>query len=418
MESTLNKSSAQEAVGLYAELFDFAPVAYFTLSRRGTVIDLNFAVSQMLGEERTAIKNTPFNRFVSGDTQTVFQQFLDQVFNSRTKEQCNLVLAPLSPSTDGLPIHVQLTGIIRENGEQCMVTMIDVATPKQEKQKEYDKTEALINNNNDLMWSVDKAYNLITGNNAFIKSMTAHGGWVIKPGDNLLTQVYFEESYLEFWKALYNRGLAGETVLIEVLSPATQTTPARCFEISLYPIFNDFGIAGVNCFGRDISERKKVETALKESEGKYRTLVEQAVDAIVLYNAAGKILDANTGSVNFIGYEKEELMGMHVYDILTKEESTTKPISYEVLQKGESTVKQRMMRRKDGTSLLTEVRSQQLPDGRFLSVIRDLTERVKYRNKFKRKRNFPILLLTVCRVFFTCMMKMENLSGGIPIWKM
>ena len=68
---------------------------------------------------------------------------------------------------------------------------------------------------------------------------------------------------------------------------------------------------------------------------------------------------------------------MFLQDILTGEEITTKPVRYDLLQTGESTIRQRMMRRKDGSVVQTEVRSQQLPDGRFLSVIRDLTERVK-----------------------------------------
>jgi PAS domain S-box-containing protein len=137
---------------------------------------------------------------------------------------------------------------------------------------------------------------------------------------------------------------------------------------------------------QDITERKKAEKALKESEVKYRTLVEQAADAIALFNDSGKILDVNTGSVNLLGYSREELIKMNLTDVLTAEEIKTKPIQYEVLQKGESTIKQRMMRRKDGSVVQTEVRSQRLPDGRFLSVIRDLTERIKAQEQIEKEK--------------------------------
>ncbi len=113
------------------------------------------------------------------------------------------------------------------------------------------------------------------------------------------------------------------------------------------------------------------------NEEKYRSLIEQAVDAIALYDAKGRILDVNTGAANLLGYTKEELMKMTLSDVLTKEELKTNPVRYDVLKKGESTVKQRNMRRKNGSIVQTEVRSQQLPDGRFLSVIRDLSERIK-----------------------------------------
>jgi PAS domain S-box-containing protein len=136
----------------------------------------------------------------------------------------------------------------------------------------------------------------------------------------------------------------------------------------------------------DVSKFKEIEREVKISEAKYRTLVEQAVDAIVIYSATGDIVDAHAGTENFIGYDREELLKMHVYDILTKEEYTEKPIQYEVLQKGISTVKQRMMRKKDGTYIHTEVRSQQLPDGRFLSLIRDLTESIEARELIQKEK--------------------------------
>jgi PAS domain S-box-containing protein len=139
-------------------------------------------------------------------------------------------------------------------------------------------------------------------------------------------------------------------------------------------------------FIRDVTKRNKAEEALKASEERYRTLVEQAVDAIVLNDASGKILDVNTGSVKLLGYTKEELMKMNLPDILTKEEVQTRPVQYDVLQKGESTVRQRIMKKKDGSVIQTEVRSQQLPDGRFLSVIRDLTERIKAQEHIQKEK--------------------------------
>ncbi len=136
----------------------------------------------------------------------------------------------------------------------------------------------------------------------------------------------------------------------------------------------------------DMTPVYEAQRKISESEEKYRTLVEQAVDAIALYDFEGKILDVNTGSVQLLGYEKEELMRMQLSDILTEEEIKVKPVRYDVLEQGESTVKQRSMRKKDGSVIQTEVRSQQLPDGRFLSVIRDLTERLKAQQQIEKEK--------------------------------
>ncbi len=143
----------------------------------------------------------------------------------------------------------------------------------------------------------------------------------------------------------------------------------------------------------DMTPVYESQKKVTESEEKYRTLVEQAIDAIALYDARGKILDVNTGSVNLLGYSKEELMEMFLSDILTTEEISVKPVRYDVLQTGESTVKQRKMRRKDNTIVETEVRSQQLPDGRFLSVIRDLTEREKAQQQIGQEKELSDKLI-------------------------
>lgn len=151
----------------------------------------------------------------------------------------------------------------------------------------------------------------------------------------------------------------------------------RWCEINAVP-FRDAEGKIINALGvtRDITEKKKAEIELKQNEEKYRTLIEQAVDAIALYDVSGKVLDVNTGSVNLLGYTKQELIGMSLKEILTEDEMQNNPVRYDVLEQGKSTVKQRKMRRKDGSIVETEVRSQKLPDGRFLSVIRDLTERI------------------------------------------
>ncbi|MEO7924233.1 MAG: PAS domain S-box protein [Chitinophagaceae bacterium] len=143
----------------------------------------------------------------------------------------------------------------------------------------------------------------------------------------------------------------------------------------------------------DMTPVYEAQKKISESEEKYRTLVEQAVDAIALYDAQGRILDVNSGSVNLLGYEKEELMQLQLSDILTTEEIKLKPVRYDILEQGESTVKQRSMRKKDGTIIQTEVRSQQLPDGRFLSVIRDLTERIKAQEQIEKEKQLSDKLI-------------------------
>lgn len=133
-------------------------------------------------------------------------------------------------------------------------------------------------------------------------------------------------------------------------------------------------------------ERNRANNALLASENRYHSLVEQAGDAIALFDNTGKVLEVNDRALELLGYSREELMEMYLPDILTKEEIVTNPVQYNLLQKGVSTIKQRNMRRKDGSIVITEVNSKILPDGRFLSMVRDLTDRIEAQKQIEKEK--------------------------------
>jgi PAS domain S-box-containing protein len=116
------KTAEHEASEKYIELYDFAPSGYFTISSEGKIIELNLSGASMLGKERSLIKNSLFGVFVSNNSKPIFNFFLKKVFNSRIRETCEVTL---STEID-IPMHVQLTGIAAEKGDQCLVNMIDI----------------------------------------------------------------------------------------------------------------------------------------------------------------------------------------------------------------------------------------------------------------------------------------------------
>ena len=70
--------------------------------------------------------------------------------------------------------------------------------------------------------------------------------------------------------------------------------------------------AGIGAFVKDITERKQAEKALKESEEKYRTQFEQAMDAIFIADAeTGIVVDCNRAACKLVGRKKSEIVGQH-----------------------------------------------------------------------------------------------------------
>ena len=120
------KDQAETEARKYFELYDSSPSGYFTLSKEGKILELNLAAAQMLGKERSKLKNNKFGSFVSQKTRSVFNLFVERVFSSPEKESCELILSINSE----LSIEVYLTGLFKTNGEHCFVSMADISERK------------------------------------------------------------------------------------------------------------------------------------------------------------------------------------------------------------------------------------------------------------------------------------------------
>ncbi|RXK57537.1 PAS domain S-box protein [Lacibacter luteus] len=131
----------------------------------------------------------------------------------------------------------------------------------------------------------------------------------------------------------------------------------------------------------DITDRKKAIDALMKSEEKYRTLVEQATDAIFIADQNGKFVVVNPAAVKLSKYSEEELMQMTIYHLSDQEELKTKPFAFEEMKSERGASSERRMRRKDGAYVDIEINAKFLSDGRFLAFIRDITERKKAENE-------------------------------------
>ena len=116
-------SMAEDAIKLY----DVTPAGNFTISKEGEIIKLNICGSQMLSKKRLDLINSRFGFFVSDDTRPIFNLFIEKVFDSKAKESCEVTLS----TDDNLPMYVHLIGIASENGEQCLVNMVDITELKQ-----------------------------------------------------------------------------------------------------------------------------------------------------------------------------------------------------------------------------------------------------------------------------------------------
>ncbi len=158
-----------------------------------------------------------------------------------------------------------------------------------------------------------------------------------------------------------------------------------------HPVLNDAGEV-VQLFGTaiDITERKRAEEALRESETRFRTFVDHAGDALfVLDLEQGTIIDLNRAACESLGYTRQELIGktplaFHLDSYQAEIEAAT-----ERTAAGETVFDRHWHRRKDGSLFPVEVHTSLVSYGgrRFLlKVARDISDRVQAEEQRERLR--------------------------------
>lgn len=126
---------------------------------------------------------------------------------------------------------------------------------------------------------------------------------------------------------------------------------------------------------RDITENKRVETELKESETRYRELIELAADGVLLGSHEGIIIGANSYMLNLAGRTLANLIGLHISALFNPQEIKNKPFRFDLLEKGETVISERNLLRPDGTFTQVEMHTKMMPNGTYQSIYHDISER-------------------------------------------
>jgi len=106
----------------YIELYDFAPLGYFTLNMEGKVIELNSFASLMLGNEHKITKNSQFGFFIPDEDKATYNLFLQKLVNQKLTETCMVNMS----LDNTFKKQVFLTGHITRNGLYYLIGALDV----------------------------------------------------------------------------------------------------------------------------------------------------------------------------------------------------------------------------------------------------------------------------------------------------
>jgi PAS domain S-box-containing protein len=172
---------------------------------------------------------------------------------------------------------------------------------------------------------------------------------------------------------------------------------------------------------KDITEHKKLELALKESEAKYRELFENADDPMFTLDTEGRFMDMNTAGILTLRCSKDELIGSHLSDWVTPESAKIAQEAIEKCLAGEP-VKSLLLLEVvplKGEHRWVEVKSRGLTkNGKIIGihgVARDITEKINLANKLRqsnRQLNMLWYLIVGTRGGATRSLILKHLING------
>lgn len=149
--------------------------------------------------------------------------------------------------------------------------------------------------------------------------------------------------------------------------------------ITIAPIKNAAGVTThYVAIEEDITERKLAEEALRDSEARFRQLVEHAADALFVVDPRGRVVNVNQQTCTSLGYTREELMGMAIADIDVEFRPQPDFETWFERNLDQTGTISGRHQRKDGTTFPVEVRMGYFDMGGrkyILALARDMTER-------------------------------------------
>jgi len=136
-----SRGEVELALARYTDLYDFAPVGYFTLTANGTIRGVNLPGALLLGRERTRVLGGRFSTFVSDATRPIFDSWLNQLFATKSRHACILSL-----EREGeLQIAVEIEATLSLNELEARLVVVDITVRKalEEKLQHTQKMEVI-----------------------------------------------------------------------------------------------------------------------------------------------------------------------------------------------------------------------------------------------------------------------------------
>jgi diguanylate cyclase (GGDEF)-like protein/PAS domain S-box-containing protein len=377
----------EEALVVYGEryrtILERMQDSYYELDLNGNFVFVNYATCQNLGYDWGELNGKNYRTVIPEDSRKHLFSVFHKVFESGepNKGFSHKVLFK-NGNTGFAESSVSL--LLNDSGKPIGFTCVgrNVTERKQLEEalshSEF-KYRSISEQMHDACFEVDLAGNYIYVNDAMCAALQYTHEEFMGLSFRKLVPAESEETLVKAYTEVFNTGKPNTGVLHKI---ARKDGNVGISETSISLLKNEEGQPiGFLCVGRDVTQRKLLERALKKSEEKYRSILQQMQEYYFECDLKGHYTFVNESMCASLGYTREELMGLHFTRITAPEDHESTVKAYlEVRRTGKSgKAFTNKVFCKDGTpkykeTSITLIRDEEGNTTGFSCVARDFTE--------------------------------------------
>ncbi len=367
----------------YRGLYDSSRDGIFSVDMNGRIVECNQAMADILGYTKKELYNFTVYDIVPQKWHDFGNKIItEQVFRRGYSDEYEL--EAIKKDGSSLPVSIR-TWIIKDKdgkpvGRWSIARDITERKQAEEALKESEKRyRGLYKSSRDGIISVDMDGNIIECNQSLADML-----------DYTKEELYrskFQDLMSNKWLAKTAQ-ILNEQIIPRGFSDVNEMEAIKK-DGTIIPISvrtwlikdRDGNLTGTWAIIRDISKRKRVEEAFKESEKRYRSLFEDSRDAIYFTTREGKLINVNQALIELFGFSREELQKINVRELYI-DPTDRSVFQREIEQKGSVRNYELKLRKKENTEIdcLLTATVRRDNDGKIIGyqgIIRDITERKK-----------------------------------------
>jgi len=373
----------------YKALFDRSLNLISVMDFDGQFIDANNAALNLFGYKREDISSVNFKLIVGEDQLPLALEIIREI--TKTGIQKDLREIRLR-NKGGKEIYLETQGsIVMSKGKPAAIQMIarDTTERKQmeeELRRSEEKYRTILENTQEGYFEVDFSGNFTFFNDSLRRFLGYSKEELMGMNNRQYTDKEHSKELFQTFNKVYDTGKPIDGFDWPIIrKDGTKRYVEASISLQKDSSGKPIGFRGI---ARDVTERKRMEEELKESEKQYRTFFNTSRDCVFITSINGRLIDMNDAAVELFGYaSRDELMQISIPDLYVKKEERTKHTNA-IVKNGYSKDYPVDMRRKDGGVINTLITSslQYDANGRvigFMGTIKDITERKKSEEALK-----------------------------------